>query len=132
MYVNALIAGKNPACPDFVHITDAVGSSQVTTLLVCPATWYSLLPAASLPATAEPRQDPHHASGSVGVFNSNADARLVERIRSTGHTRISEMTNGHDVKAPKVNGKEICLVWDLKGSCSSSCSRKDQHNFYSP
>ena len=134
MYINALIAGKTPRCPDFVHITNAVGSSRVTTLSAVPAAWYSYLPAAQRPNVPEPRQDrqdPRHTTGSAGVFNSNADSRLIERFRCTGFTRISEMTNGHDVKAPKVNGKEVCLVWALKGSCSTSCAHKDLHNRYS-
>ena len=28
------------------------------------------------------------------------------------------------------NGKDVCLTWALKGSCSSTCKRKQAHERY--
>jgi hypothetical protein len=41
------------------------------------------------------------------------------------------MIRNHSVTVPKIAGKEICLAWALRGSCSSNCKRKDQHKQYS-
>ena len=40
------------------------------------------------------------------------------------------MMEGHKVQVPKIAGKDICLVWALKGKCSRTCKRKAQHKSY--
>ena len=41
------------------------------------------------------------------------------------------MMNGHNAAIPKHSGQPVCLVWALKGECSSSCKRKALHVNYS-
>ena len=41
------------------------------------------------------------------------------------------MTQGHQVEIPKHSGKEICLTWALKGTCTRGCRRKEQNVRYS-
>ena len=41
------------------------------------------------------------------------------------------MIGSNTVEVPKMGGKDICLSWALKGTCSGNCKRKDQHKTYS-
>ena len=66
------------------------------------------------------------------TFNANPDARLVTRFHDSGNASITGMMQGHeDAVIPKHKGKHVCLVWALKGECSATCKRKDQHVRYS-
>jgi hypothetical protein len=38
---------------------------------------------------------------------------------------------GHSPTIPKHNSKPVCLAWALKGECSATCKRKEQHVRYS-
>ena len=54
----------------------------------------------------------------------------MRRFRDCPHTTIGAMMQGHDPEVPKHNGKAVCLTWALKGACSATCKRKDQHVRY--
>ena len=41
------------------------------------------------------------------------------------------MVQGKDVKIPEHAGKALCLTWALRGTCSTTCKRKEQHVRYS-
>ena len=65
------------------------------------------------------------------MHNACADRCLLDRFRTSGHPNITAMIGTHDVEVPTFNGKPVCLAWALKGTCSTSCKRKDQHANYS-
>jgi hypothetical protein len=54
----------------------------------------------------------------------------MRRFESSEFTTVSAMMKDRDVEIPKVAGKEVCLVWALKGKCSASCKRSAQHKSY--
>ena len=56
---------------------------------------------------------------------------MLTRFRESEFTNISSMMEGKDVTIPKHAGKDVCLVWALKGECSAGCKRKAQHVRYS-
>ena len=41
------------------------------------------------------------------------------------------MMQGQDHPIPRHGGEPVCLVWALKGECSATCKRKEQHVRYS-
>jgi len=131
VYVIDLASGKTPACPTFSAVINAVRSFRFGSLSEYPSSWLSLLPASARGSTTEARSSPRHLTGSVATFNSNADQHLLARFEASPHNRVSDMMSGHDVAIPKHGGKDVCLVWALKGQCSTNCSRKDQHVRYS-
>ena len=51
-------------------------------------------------------------------MNPRGDNRLLARFARSGHTSISTMMDGKDADIPS---------WALKGKCSGTCKRKDQH-----
>jgi hypothetical protein len=69
-------------------------------------------------------------AGTVATFNANADTRLLRRFRDSPHESVTAMMQGHDVRIPQLSGKDVCLVWALKGSCTKNCKRKAQHKAY--
>ncbi len=104
--------------------------------MALPASWYALLdPPSSRESQSgsggESGREPRAQSGSVATFNANPDRTLLRRYRDSGHTSISRMMEGHEVTVPKHNNKPVCLVWALKGECSATCKRKNQHVRYS-
>ena len=56
----------------------------------------------------------------------------MTRYRDSNHRSISAMMQGHNPEIPKHGGKQVCLVWGIKGECHSNCRRKDMHVRYSP
>ena len=66
----------------------------------------------------------------MATFDQNPDARLVRRFKDSGHSSISAMMSVNEAPIPKHKGKAVCLVWALKGECSATCKRKDQHVRY--
>ena len=121
-------------CPTFNHIENKVLTYRAGSLAPLPASWYAMLDA---PKTVRTRNDtssssvsPRSQVGAAPTFNQNPDARLLHRFSESGHSTISSMMNGHEVAIPKIGGKPVCLVWALKGECSSSCKRKAQHKTY--
>ena len=70
-------------------------------------------------------------AGAAATFNSNPDKTLLKRFQNSEHSSISAMMEGKEVTIPKHANKDVCLVWALKGECSATCKRKDQHVRYS-
>ena len=130
-WVHRRVIDGTAAPPDFSHISDCVHTYRVNRLSGVPASWYTLLPAESRRATLADHRDIRQPSGSVSVFNSNADQRLLRRFEESPHTKVSDMISGQEAQIPKHAGQDVCLVWALKGQCSTNCSRKAQHVRYS-
>ena len=63
----------------------------------------------------------------VHLMVSNPDRLLLRRFADCEHSSITAMTQGHDVEIPQHKAKDICLVWALKGECSTGCKRKHAH-----
>ena len=133
-YVVPLGNGENPTCPTFNHILTKVLTYRVASLSPLPSPWYLLTGAPKIlqGRRSEPETSPRGQAGAVPTFNAHADSLLMRRFRDSPFSKISEMTAGHEATIPKHNGKEVCLAWALKGSCSASCRRKDQHVRYPP
>jgi hypothetical protein len=55
---------------------------------------------------------------------------MMTRFRDSGHRTIKDMMEGKNAAIPKHQNKPVCLVWALKGECSSNCKRKDMHIRY--
>ena len=120
-----------PAVPDFTRIQSAVHTYRASSLGQLPASWFGMIESDSSGGRGSNQSTtPRQASGSAPTFNAHADRDLMRRFRDSGHTTISAMMNGHDVQVPKVNGKNVCLIWALKGECSSACKRAAQHTRY--
>ena len=77
-----------------------------------------------------PEASPRRQAGAVATFNAHPDTLLMSRFRDSSFSKISEMAAGHESSIPKHAGKEVCLAWALKGACSASCRRKEQHVRY--
>ena len=54
----------------------------------------------------------------------------MRRFENSTFPSITALMEGHEVEIPKLGGKEICLVWALKGKCSRTCKRKGMHKIY--
>jgi hypothetical protein len=52
---------------------------------------------------------------------------MLTRFRESGHPTIKAMMDRKNMTIPKHQNKPVCLVWALKGECSSNCKRKDMH-----
>ena len=112
--------------PDFRVIISRVMTHRADSLAPLPLPWHNLptAPMREREAKAPARKE---LLGTVPTFNAKGDKKLLSRFKDSGHANISAMTAGHDVEIPKHNGSPVCLVWALKGSCSASCKRKEQH-----
>ena len=51
----------------------------------------------------------------------------MTRCREAGFSTITAMMGDNKVGTPKHAGKEVCLSWALKGSCSATCKGKTSH-----
>ena len=131
-YVKQLATNRAAVAPTFSHITNAVSSHRVQSLSELPSSWYLKLEAPSAKGKRNPAPSARSLAGVVATFNANPDSTLMRRFRSSGHPSISAMMQGHDAEIPKHSGKQVCLVWALKGECSASCKRKEQHVRYAP
>ena len=125
--------GGAPAVPTFASIQSKVTTYRADSLSPLPSSWYALInaperrrPGATNPA---PGSSQEH-SGAAPAFNAYADRLLMSRFAESGHSNITAMTRGHDVEFPKHGGKDVCLMWALKGECSSGCKRKANHVRY--
>jgi hypothetical protein len=76
------------------------------------------------------QEDLRSRSGATPAFNAHADRTLMQRFRDCEHSKIPSMVEGHNVQIPKIGNAEVCLAWALKGECSSTCKRKNQHVRY--
>ena len=128
-----------PAAPTFKDLISQVRTNRFYSLSPLPMSWYTLLdnPAPGAPSESRPRSapsslesTPRHQTGSVPVFNSHADRDMMVRFRNSGHQTIKAMMEGKNATIPKHQNKSVCLVWALKGECSSNCKRKDLHVRY--
>ena len=133
MYVNSRAMGQDPAVPTFTDIKNKVLSYRASSLSPMPTSWYTMIDSAYRPddSPTGKGQGPRERAGAVATVNASADNRLLQRFKDSGHRTISSMTEGHEVEIPKHAGKEVCLVWALKGECSATCKRKAQHVDYS-
>jgi hypothetical protein len=125
------LPAHRPATPTFKHITDAVLSFRVLSLSELPTQCYDMLEVP--PARPECNQEraPRQQAASTAVFIANADQTLIKRFRESEFNNILSMMDGKDVSIPKHAGKDVCLVWALKGECSAGCKHKAQHLRYS-
>jgi hypothetical protein len=126
-----------PTAPTFKEIISAVKTNRHQNLNPLPLAWYTIIdnpapggptsrPGSSSSDTSSPRQQ----SGSVPSFNGQADRDMLTRFRESGHPSIKVMMEGKNATIPKHQNKPVCLVWALKGECSSNCKRKDMHIRY--
>ena len=70
------------------------------------------------------------SKGVVPAHNAHADVALVKRFRESTLNTVQAMLAAGQVKdedIPKHAGKPVCLTWELKGACSSSCRRHENH-----
>jgi len=79
---------------------------------------------------SKPSASPREQSGAVAHVNAHADSRLLSRFAASGFPTMQKMMDGHEAQIPKHGGKDVCLVWALRGQCSTSCKRKDAHVRY--
>ena len=128
-----------PPAPTFSEICSQVRTNRYYSLSPLPMSWYTIIdnPAPGAPSrspTGTPstsnENTPRHQSGSVAVFNGHADRDMMVRFRNSGHPTIKAMMEGKNATIPKHQNKSVCLVWALKGECSSNCKRKDLHIRY--
>ena len=128
-----------PRAPTFEDICQAVRTNRFYNLSPLPMSWYTMVdnpapggPTGSRAPSSSAGNDtsPRHQSGSVPVFNSNADQDMMTRFRDSGHRTIKDMMEGKNATIPKHQNKPVCLVWALKRECSSNCKRKDMHIRY--
>jgi hypothetical protein len=118
--------------PDFAHIVEKVVTHRASALCELPAGWYSKVKGLpSTEATESRTGGLREQSGTTPRVNPSPDTSLMNRFKDCGHASIKSMIGSHGVTVPKIAGKEICLAWALRGSCSSNCKRKDQHKQYS-
>ena len=136
-YINRLAratAATMPACPDFRDIRNKVETYRVSSLSPLPSSWYTMVdapaPASDRRPTREQARSPAGRAGAVPTFNTWADRTLMARFRGSGFSNIKSMMEGKDVAIPKIGGKNICLVWALKGGCGSDCKRHLLHTKY--
>ena len=114
-----------------------VQSHRASTLATLPAHWYNIPDCPRVNATARSTSAPavapagmRTASANSSVINANAEKRLLDRYKASGHANITAMLAGHDAEIPKHAGKAVCLSWALKGACSTGCKRADLHVRY--
>ena len=131
-------AGAAPAVPDFADLIQSITLNLCTKFNYLPSDWYL---AAGLPPSGpreapptpapgpapSPSRTPRQASGVVAVVNPHANRTLLARFRSSGHSSITQMMEGHTCTVPRLGDQEVCLAWALKGQCSSGCRRAAQH-----
>ena len=134
-YLKLLAHGTTDPPPTFNSIVSKVESFRAQSLSPLSAAWYGMLQGSGTPGDVTPTTPGggtiRERTGTVPLVNPRADAGLLRRFRECDHTTISAMIGSNAVEIPKVNGKDICLSWGLKGTCSGNCKRRDQHKTYS-
>ena len=131
----ANLAGNNrrAAVPDFQETLRYLSSFRVSRLSELPTTWLVHFKTGDRGNTGAPpggAGTPRAQAGAVSTVNAHADARLVRRFKDSGHATISAMVGGRELEIPKHAGKDVCLVWALKGQCQANCKRKEAHVRY--
>ena len=136
-YLSRVAAGvAGVIVPTFDNVTNLVATHRAESLAPLPSHWYQIVdcPANRLTSRVAPAANPtvpRANSANTTTVNANAEKRLVDRYKASGHANITAMIGGKDVEVPKVSGKPVCLAWALKGSCSTGCKRHDMHTRYS-
>jgi hypothetical protein len=139
MWANAVataMPGAHAAVPlpNFTRLINAVLTYRTDSLSILPGSWYAMIDAGAPTSSRRPatvsETSPRVQAGSASTFNGTADSRLMRRFEGSPFQSVTAMMDGHDAVIPKHSNKEICLVWALKGKCSSSCKRKAQHKAY--
>jgi hypothetical protein len=131
--------GKAYDVPTFTKLIDMVSSSRATSLTDLPQAWYAKpgcpIPkkyrqakaAAPAPAPSPSPSPSRLGGGGTMVVNANADKKIMKQYTDHGAVNITALQGGRTVEKPKVDGKELCLAWALKGACNTNCKRKDGH-----
>ena len=136
-WANAVALAGNAvgvAIPNFASLKNDVATYRTSRLSPLPGSWYAMMdsPPSDRRQTPEERiTSPRAQAGASPAFNADADPRLLRRFDTSSFSSVTAMMEGHEVAVPKVGGKDICLVWALKGKCSRTCKRKAQHKTYS-
>ena len=77
---------------------------------------------------------PSTGSGSQGVDNPRANAKLVGRWASSGLNTVAALkdhwTGSGDYTTPKDGSTDICLKYQLVKKCKAGCHRKATHKVY--
>jgi hypothetical protein len=120
--------------PDYARLTNAVLTYRADSLSPLPGSWYRMFGnpggATGRRSVEERVTSPRAQAGAAPTFNAHADSRLMRRFEDSTFPSITALMEGHDVAIPQLGGKEICLVWALKGKCSRTCKRKGMHKSY--
>ena len=136
-YLNAKTHDGSTVAPTFQNAIDKVTSFRADSLSTLPNSWYALMDIPARPAGSGTQQEGtggtptlREAAGVIGGRNAHADAGLTGRFANSGHSSLKALMEGHTVTVPKQGGKDVCLAWALKGSCSRQCRRADMHTRY--
>ena len=119
--------------PDFSSLMNAVLTYRTSCLSPLPGSWYAMMespPSDNRRVPEERVTSPRAQAGAAASFNANADSRLLRRFETSSFSSVTVMMDGHEVQVPKIAGKDVCLVWALKGKYSRTCKRKAQHKSY--
>ena len=120
------VAGIAP--PTFDRIQRAILTHRLDSLSSLPVSWGPhLLQRKEAPVGPSPKKAA--PSNTVKVY-SRADSELLKRFQKSGHSKISDITKGHEDQIPKHGDSDVCLNWALKGKCSSKCARSKAHRDY--
>ena len=130
--VAPLSNGDNPDVPSFNSILTKVLTHRAASLSPLPSPWHLMAGAPKVLGSRReaPEASPRRQAGAVATLITHPDTLLMSRFRDSAFSKISEMAAGHEGSIPKHAGKEVCLAWALKGACSASCRRKEQHVRY--
>ena len=128
MWAMDVASSGHKAPPTFERIKNAVLSNRPDLTASLPPAWYHLFSVKKFEPRAQLGTNPQRAaSGAATTVNPRGDNRLLARFARSGHTSISTMMDGKDADIPSHRDKPVCLSWALKGKCSGTCKRKDQH-----
>jgi hypothetical protein len=135
MWFNKTAAGQRVNAPDFQEVIDLVNTFRADRLSALPPAWIHMLndavPAPTAPARQAPAQARSAGGGSTTSVNPNADRRLMQRYKDSGHASITAMVGGRSLEYPKHSNKPVCMAWAIKGACTTNCKRAAQHVRYS-
>ena len=110
-------AARAVPLPDFDPLTNKLDTYRVDSLSTLPSQWYTLFgaPLGTNNSPGEGQSAARNQSGTAAVVNANADSRLMRRFAQSDFQSISAMVEagGDEVSIPKLNDKDVCLVWAL-------------------
>ena len=131
MWVMDVGATGHKAPPTFERIKNAVQSNRPDLAASLPPAWYHLFGLKKYDPRTQLGTNPQRAaSGAAPTVNPRGDSRLLARFAGSGFASISAMMEGKDADIPSHRDNPVCLSWALKGRCSNSCKRKEQHVLY--